>query len=63
MTETFSLEPTCSMYRLTMTSQNFSPSSIMWQIRPVYSQAISVLPEPPNGSSTSEFVMLEFMIG
>ena len=62
-TDTFSAEPTCSIYLFTITSQNFSSSSIVWQIRFVCSQAISVLPEPPNGSRTIQLLILEFLIG
>ena len=63
ITYTFSVVPTCSIYLFTMTSQYFSSSSDVQQILFVCSQAISVLPLPPNGSSTIQFATLEFFIG
>ena len=50
-TLTFSSVPTCSMYLRTMTSQNFSSSSMVQQMRSVCSQAMSVEPEPPKPDS------------
>ena len=36
---------------------------MVWQILFVCSQAMSVLPEPPNGSRTIQLLMLEFFMG
>ena len=51
------------MYRLTITSQNFSSSSMVKQDRSDCSQAMSVEPLPPKGSSTRVLLMLLFIIG
>ena len=44
--------PLNSCQRRTITSQYFGSNSISRAWRPAFSHAISVVPEPPNGSST-----------
>ena len=57
------MEESKQAYRFTMTSQNFSSSSMVRQMRSVCSQAMRVLPEPPKGSSTMALLMEELRIG
>ncbi len=45
-----------------ITSQYFGSSSIMRQTRPVCSQAINVLPDPPKVSMTISPRLLEFLM-
>lgn len=52
--------PEKSCQRLTITSTYFGSSSINRARRPDFSQAISVEPEPPKGSSTRSRVLLLF---
>ena len=54
--------PVHSCQRCTITSQYFGSSSTSRACRPAFSQAISVEPEPPNGSSTMSRLLLEFRI-
>ena len=54
--------PLHSCQRRTITSQYFGSSSTSRAWRPVFSQAIRVEPEPPNGSSTMSRLLLEFRI-
>lgn len=53
ITETMSEPPICSIYRFTMTSQYFSSSSMVKQILPLCSQAMSVEPLPPKQKRNS----------
>ena len=52
--------PACQ--RCTITSQYLGSSSTSRAWRPVFSHAISVEPEPPNGSSTMSRLLLELRI-
>ncbi len=54
--------PVCSCQRWTITSTYFGSSSISRARRPVRSAAISVVPEPPNGSSTMSRLLDELRI-
>lgn len=51
------------LYRRTMTLAYRGSSSIVRQMRSVCAQAMSVLPEPPNGSITTPFGAELFLIG
>src|ERR1039458_5383111 len=54
--------PVNSCHLVTITSQYFGSNSITRAWRPDFSQAINVVPEPPNGSSTVSRPLLLFLM-